>query len=275
MIYEWDRKYYTMKGIYEPPARIVVSGSGGQAEYEKLQKAIQDNRNTLTSSKQASESEIREKYDSIMEKEQAIILGFIKDHPASHLSANQLFYVLNENNLSECKELYQALTEQVKGSYEGKKVTERIAALESVQTGMTAPDFSQPDTLGNSVALSSFSGKYVLLEFWASWCGPCRAEGPNLLKAYNRYKDSGLVILAVSLDKDAEKWKEAIVKDNLPWIHVSDLKYFSNRVAELYGVHAIPSNFLISPEGKIIAKNLRGESLHQVLESLWNNKISE
>jgi peroxiredoxin len=132
--------------------------------------------------------------------------------------------------------------------------------------GSTAPDFTLNDVNGNPVALSSFRGKYVLVDFWASWCGPCRAENPNVVKAYNAYKDKNFTILGVSLDEKRDSWIKAIKDDNLNWPQVSDLKYWNSSVVSLYRFDGIPYNVLIDPAGKIIASNLRGEQLMESLE---------
>jgi peroxiredoxin len=134
--------------------------------------------------------------------------------------------------------------------------------------GKDAPDFTQVDTLGKLVSLSSFKGKYVLVDFWASWCGPCRMENPNVVKAYNDYKDKNFTILGVSLDQDKAKWLQAIHNDGLVWQHVSDLKGWSNAVAQQYKIQQIPQNVLIGPDGKVIAKNLRGGVLDAYLKDL-------
>jgi thiol-disulfide isomerase/thioredoxin len=122
------------------------------------------------------------------------------------------------------------------------------------------------NTKGNAISLSSFKGKYVLVDFWASWCGPCRAENPNVVKAYRKFHSKGLDILGVSLDDEKEKWADAIKKDNLNWAQVSDLKGWQNAAAVLYGVQGIPMNFLIDRQGKIAGKGLRGEDLEKTLE---------
>jgi peroxiredoxin len=148
-----------------------------------------------------------------------------------------------------------------------------LADLKKNQRSQQAPDFTMPDTTGNPVSLSSFKGKYVLVDFWASWCGPCRAENPNVVKAFNQYKDKNFTILGVSLDRPnaKEKWLKAIHDDGLTWNHVSDLKFWDNEVAKQYGIRAIPQNVLIDPQGKIIAKNLRGDELAGKLAELMTN----
>ena len=143
-----------------------------------------------------------------------------------------------------------------------------IKQLENVQIGKTAPEFSLPDTAGVSVSLSDFRGKYVLLDFWASWCPPCRRENPNVVKAFNEYKDKNFTIIGISLDKDKSKWLKAIADDNLTWTHLSDLKYWDSEIPALYGVRGIPANVLLDPDGVIVAKNITGEDLHQKLKEV-------
>lgn len=139
------------------------------------------------------------------------------------------------------------------------------AKPQNTETGAVAPELTLTTPEGETVPLSSLKGKYVLVDFWASWCGPCRAENPNVLEAYNKYKDHNFTVYAVSLDHDAEKWKLAIKEDGLPWIQVSDLKGWSSDAAVIYSIKSIPSNFLVGPDGVIIARNLRGELLEDML----------
>lgn len=194
--------------------------------------------------------------------------AFIKAHPDN---VNSVFFLMDLSyfvSVPELMALYEPVSSGVKASYVGRMVGNRISGLKSTAIGAIAPEFVQPDRNDNIVALSSFRGKVVLIDFWASWCGPCRGENPNLLKMYSQYAAKGFKILAVSLDDNKVKWEKAIAEDGMPWTHVSDLKGFSNQAARLYGISAIPMNYLIDKNGKIIASNLRGEALAKKLAEI-------
>jgi thiol-disulfide isomerase/thioredoxin len=157
------------------------------------------------------------------------------------------------------------LTPEIQNSFFGKYLRQQIATLKVGAVGSDEIDFTQNDTQGKPVSLSSFKGKYVLVDFWASWCHPCRLENPNVVAVYNKFKTKKFAILSVSLDKSRDPWLQAIKDDKLTWTHVSDLKFWNNDVALKYRVTAIPQNFLIDPNGKIVAKNLRGPDLESKL----------
>ncbi|MDR2282937.1 MAG: AhpC/TSA family protein [Sphingobacterium sp.] len=198
---------------------------------------------------------------------------FILAHPNSYASVNLLVMYGSFMKPSDVEALFTSLSPEIRNTGGGKSVAKEIEAHNITAVGKVAPDFSQPDTEGNIVKLSSLRGQYVLVDFWASWCGPCRAENPNLVKTYNKFKDKGFTILGVSLDQDGKKdqWLKAIQDDGLTWLQVSDLNAWKNEAAVLYGIKGIPANFLLDKDGKIIAKNLMGDELEKKLASLLEN----
>jgi thiol-disulfide isomerase/thioredoxin len=173
-------------------------------------------------------------------------------------------------DFSDVKRLYDKLDASAKETLAGKTLAERVDVLKRSAMGAEMINFSQADTSGTPVQFSAFKGKYVLVDFWASWCGPCRAENPNVLKAYNNYKDKNFTVVGISLDEKGDSWKKAIRDDKMPWAELSDLKGWKNEVSTYFGIQGIPSNLLIDPSGKIVAKDLRGEGLHQKLNELLN-----
>lgn len=215
---------------------------------------------------------VREDYEKMsILKNEKVFLTFLKANPSSIVS----LYALNQYagydlDPVAVEPLFKGLSQAVRTSFAGKAFKQRIEAGKNTAVGAYAMDFTQNDTLGRPVSLSSFKGKYVLLDFWASWCGPCRAENPNVVKAFDKYRNNNFTVLSVSLDQPGKKqaWLDAIHKDGLTWTHVSDLKFWNNEAAKQYGIRGIPANFLIDPSGKIIGKNLRGEDLEKKLEEV-------
>ncbi|MDB4901889.1 MAG: hypothetical protein JWQ63_1170 [Mucilaginibacter sp.] len=211
------------------------------------------------------------KHKEIATAQKAVLKMFIIANPDSYISLLALSSVGGPSpDPAELESLYDSLSPRLKDMETAKVLKNSINALKINAVGTVAPDFTQTDVSGVPIKLSSFRGKYVLIDFWASWCGPCRQENPNVVKAYKKYKDKNFTIIGVSLDRAENKanWIDAIKSDGLNWTQVSDLKFWNNEVAVLYSIRSIPANFLIDPNGKIIGKDLRGNDLENKLEDV-------
>lgn len=218
------------------------------------------------------QNSVQAKLKVLQNEQQGVLKSFITNNPKSYLSLLAISSLGGPSADAAIMEpLYAGLDQSLKDTEAGRSLNISIEALKATAIGAFAPDFTQNDANGTPVKLSSFRGKYVLIDFWASWCGPCRQENPNVVKAYNKYKAKNFTILGVSLDRPDGKadWLAAIKTDGLAWTQVSDLQFWDNSVAALYFVRSIPQNFLIGPDGKIVAKNLRGDDLDNKLAEIF------
>ncbi|MGB3065608.1 redoxin domain-containing protein [Sphingobacterium thalpophilum] len=207
-------------------------------------------------------------FDQAASYQDSLTRSFIVKNPDSYVSWSLLQKLAaRDMDASLNVDAFSQLSDRIKQYPSAQAMATYIQEQTTVSVGKQAPDFSQPDTLRHPVKLSDFRGKYVLLDFWASWCGPCRAENPNLIKAYDKYKDKNFTIVGVSLDGASQQqaWMNAIHHDGLRWTQLADLKGWKNEAAQLYKVRSIPRNFLIDPNGKIVARNLRGTALEHYL----------
>lgn len=267
-------------------SNIVVKGSAAHTDYKEFEKIIQPYNDSMQAFfndyKQYSAEgnvekakEIEIKATLFAQEIRGIFRSFIQSHPSSFMSFLLLQqYAGNDLNVAETEPLFDRLTDEVKSYPSVVQFKRMLDIAKRTSIGQMAADFTQNDTLGNPVSLSSLRGKYLLVDFWASWCQPCRIENPNVVEAFNRYKDKGFFVLGVSLDRPGaeEAWLKAIHDDGLTWTHVSDLQFWNNAVAVMYGIQSIPQNLLLDPTGKIIGKNLRGQELLNTLEGLLGNK---
>lgn len=233
---------------------------------EKMQAAIQNN-DTVVS------NQLKKEYFALRDKMEAFQGDYAKKNNKSFISVLIIKDLLNNPSVTpeEVSDMYNNLDAELKTNKHAKKIEEILENLSKLAIGKKAPDFSAKSPDGNEVSLkSSLGSKVTIIDFWASWCKPCRVENPNMVALYNEFKDSGLSIIGVSLDQEGklEDWKNAIAQDNLTWYHLSNLKFWQDPIAELYNVKSIPAIFVLDANGIIVAKDIRGEELKNKVKEL-------
>ena len=260
---------------------IKIEGSASHADFDQFRKIFNPlvgelNAAAAGAGKATDEkkhAQLMKQYDSIGRLIQVEVDNYIANRKASYVSPFLLLVTAQLNDdIPRLESRFNLLDSSVRQSGIGKNLAEFIAFNKVGSVGTEAMEFTQNDPSGKPVSLSSFRGKYVLIDFWASWCKPCREENPNVVKAYKKFNNKNFTVLGVSLDRDKEPWIKAIERDNLTWTQVSDLQFWNNSVAQLYHVQGIPQNFLVDPNGKIVGRNLRGEELEAKLCELLGCK---
>jgi peroxiredoxin len=279
-----DNSEITIAGNLDSLYKAKVTGSKTQDEYDALiksnkplsdiySKSIIKYQAASMAGDVANISVLERQADSIQKEMINLQKNFVKNNPSSYVTPSILLSLSYEMEADELESMVNGLDSSIAALPEMKSMKERVALMKSVAVGQRAPDFTLNDVNGNPVALSSKIGaRLLLIDFWAAWCNPCRQENPNVVKVYNEFHKKGLDIFGVSLDNTREDWVKAIADDKLTWTQVSDLQRGNSAAAKLYSVNSIPANFLLDETGKIIGRNLRGESLYNKVNEILGTK---
>ncbi len=276
-----EKKVEIAVDIADPKAQPEITGSP-QTEhikvFDNLVKNMKEDQQTInTQGAEAKRSGNEAEIQALTDEYLTLLDNFyvdLKSYANKIKPSLAVFYGISSLNPEDHFEFYDSLaiyySENLPKHMFTKDLVSRVESLKGLVEGATAPEISLPSPSGEIITLSSLRGNYVLIDFWAAWCKPCRMENPNVVRVYNQYKDKNFEILGVSLDREKEAWVNAIAADGLIWKHVSDLKYFNSEAASAYKINSIPATYLINPDGKIIAKGLRGPSLEKKLQEIFD-----
>jgi peroxiredoxin len=251
------------------------AGSSIQKKMQKFKMANQMKmQEAMKTRDTATIGSLRNQFKALNEEMAANTNKYIESHPKAFISALLIENMFGAPN-ADTKKLegyYKNLDPELKKTKVGKSIEKKLSELKSVGVGRKAPNFSAPDVNGKNISLNESVGRVTIIDFWASWCGPCRAESPNMVALYNEFHGKGLNIIGVSLDKTADDWKTAIAKDKLSWTQISNLKYWDDPIAAQYGVKAIPATFILNEYGVVVAKDLKGEALRAKIAQMTADK---
>lgn len=266
----------------DPRGEVSIKGSKHTTYIKQLEGKIRDNQSDVNDLNQqameARQSNDAQAMERLTEEYYALMRVHQKDFKEylwSITPSLAVIYGLENLPIEEHYAFYDSVAQKMKGDTALVKnffvadLIQKVDGARKLAIGADAPEISLPSPDGETITLSSLKGKYVLIDFWAAWCKPCRAENPNVVRVYSEYSGDNFEILGVSLDKNKESWVKAIEQDGLPWLHVSDLQYFNSEAARTYQISAIPATYLIGPDGKILAKGLRGASLEAKLKEIF------
>ena len=269
----------TIQGDWNDLKNVKIGGAPYQAEYDAFKKTIdpinkeedelyEKYKEAEEIGDEAAKEAISDQYDELEDKKKELIKDYVLQHPDTPVSAYLVVRSIYYFDLEDLEEFVKSFDQSIQNSRYVQDLNKRVENLRKVAIGEKYTDISMPDTSGAMVSISDLDGKYRLIDFWASWCGPCREENPNLVEVYHQYKDKGFTVIGIAFDNNAERWKKAIVDDKLEWLQMSDLKGWESKASEVYVISSIPSNVLIDPEGIIIDKNLRGKKLREKMAEL-------